>query len=140
MPKYKRYTVNGVHYASLDEMPADARRMFEDADGDGIPDAFEHLPTQNVIRSEVIQKHYKVNGVEYDSFDDLPASVRRYLADRDGDGVPGLLPSSSRSTSSRHITSSSDDDPRRHARRIFIIGGVVLAVTIAFLAGWLLKP
>ncbi len=41
------YTVNGVEYASLDDMPPEVRRTYEsmmgplDADGDGIPDGLQ---------------------------------------------------------------------------------------------------
>jgi hypothetical protein len=146
MAKHTTYSVNGVEYASLDDVPADMRRIFEDTDGDGMPDAFEGLANKNVTRST----RYKVNGVEYDNLDDVPESFRKLIVDRDGDGMPDMLQASSQSSTTRRVTSvtssdtssdtPSNDDPRRAVRLIFIIGGVALTVVIAFLVGRLLGP
>ena len=142
MASFKSYTVNGVRYSSLDEMPADVRRMFEDADGDGVPDAFEDMDV-DVVRSNVVKTRYTVNGEEVDSFEDLPALAREMLADGDGDGLPDFVrSSSSKTTRARHVTRqvTSDEDPRKQVRRILIIGGVLLAVAVAFMVGWLVEP
>jgi hypothetical protein len=37
------YEVNGVRYSSIDEVPAECRKFFEDKDGNGIPDIVETL-------------------------------------------------------------------------------------------------
>ena len=38
-----KYTYNGREYTSLDEMPPEVRAMFEDKDGDGLPDFINQM-------------------------------------------------------------------------------------------------
>lgn len=82
------FTVNGQTYASLDEMPPDVRRDFEemmrklttDRDGNGIPDLFENAPGGPAQKSVVITKRTIVDGKEIDRVDDLPPEVRNALS------------------------------------------------------------
>ena len=56
------FTVNGRTYASVDEMPADVRRHYEetlrmlttDRDGNGVPDAFEAASDDPDVKQVVI--------------------------------------------------------------------------------------
>jgi hypothetical protein len=60
----KKITVNGVQYASLDEMPPDIRSLYEKAIAGGLTPG-QHTTTKITI-----------NGQQYDSIDDVPAVMR----------------------------------------------------------------
>jgi hypothetical protein len=82
--------VNGKTYASLEEMPPDVRRGFEeamrkfttDADGNGIPDIFENASSDDPDQKNVvITKSVVVDSRQIDQIDDLPAELRNALSD-----------------------------------------------------------
>src|SRR5690554_5728294 len=108
----KVIVIDGKTYHSVEEMPADVRRLYEqamrsfggatdafgsaasvlkDTDQDGVPDIFENLTTgSTVIRSTKII----VDGPEYNDLDSLPPTARaRYeeamgTLDANRNGIP----------------------------------------------------
>ena len=79
----KLIVIDGKTYNSVNEMPEDVRRSYEDAmrnldnNRNGTPDLFEGAasfqnPTANVINATKIV----VNGQVFDSLDQLPPDVR----------------------------------------------------------------
>jgi hypothetical protein len=82
-------TMNGKKYASIDEMPPDVRRQYEqsmqsmmvDKDHNGIPDILEHPPTPGNAMSSNVQttKRIMVNGRSYDRIEDVPPQFREAI-------------------------------------------------------------
>lgn len=60
----KKFTVNGMKYTSVDEMPPDVRALYEKALASG-PAEGTHTTTRITI-----------NGQEYSTIDDVPAAMR----------------------------------------------------------------
>ena len=96
-----RYVVNDQEYHSLDEMPANLRKYFEDQDGDGRPDWLddELQGMMGRVASQRIEMHtvngvttYRVGDREYQGLDEMPPGHRALFEDRDGDGLPDCLP------------------------------------------------
>jgi len=79
-----KITVNGVTYDSVEAMPPEVKRIYEqtmanfpelaDRDGDGIPDMVQG---QGVSVRSVVRKKFIVNGTTYDDVKDLPAEARQ---------------------------------------------------------------
>ena len=81
-----KITVNGVTYDSIEALPADVRRVYEqamaklpglaDRDGDGVPDILqgEGLSVRHGI---TVRKKLVVNGTTYDDECAMPPDVRR---------------------------------------------------------------
>ncbi len=72
---------NGQEYPSLDAMPPEARKayqqvmgMFADKDGNGVPDVFEGRGSDAVV---IEQSSIVVNGQAYPGVEAMPADVRR---------------------------------------------------------------
>ena len=115
----KLIVIDGKTYNSVDEMPEDIRKQYEqamsslkdeeknqipdafesmnifaDKDRDGIPDAFQNMPTNNVVSSSM---KIIVNGKEFNGLEDLPPDVRaRYeqamgKLDANQNGMPDFL-------------------------------------------------
>jgi hypothetical protein len=93
--------VNGKTYNSVDEMPEDVRKQYEqamnslkDEDKNQIPDAFENISSKNVVSSSM---KIIVNGKEFNGLEDLPPDVRaRYeqamgKLDANQNGMPDFL-------------------------------------------------
>lgn len=91
---------NGQEYESIDAMPAEIRRLYEqvagmlaDADGDGMPDAFQQTMQAQVMTAS----QYVVDGQVYHRLEDLPPEARRRYEqamaqfDTNQDGVPDML-------------------------------------------------
>ena len=84
-----RITVNGKTYSSVDEMPPDVRRQYEqamqsamaDRDGNGVPDIFEHPTSAGSATSVGVNsvQHFTVNGKSYDRIEDVPAEFRHAM-------------------------------------------------------------
>lgn len=101
--KYTKYTVNGKEYSSLNEVPEEFRSVFNDQNGNGIPDSIEKMMENasvggnfsgNVEVQQVDGKmKYFYNGKEYDSPDALPPEFRKIIQDNNGNGLPGLYES-----------------------------------------------
>lgn len=104
------FTVDGKSYASLDEMPPDVRRAYEQAMGmladnnqNGLPDVFEGLfNAGNVPTVTGTSAQFVVDGKVYSSVDDLPPDARQkyeqalprinqVLGDADQNGVADLF-------------------------------------------------
>lgn len=73
---------NGKTYNSVDEMPASEReayesmfKIFQDADGNGIPDFLEGDIAKNVLTAFTNVVHY--DGKVYNSMDELPPEARQ---------------------------------------------------------------
>jgi hypothetical protein len=96
-----KYVINGKQYDSLEEIPAEYRAMFEDADGDGRPDFIQNAIPDGLFggTSQSIEVS-TVNGVttwrvgdrRYGSLEEMPPEHRALFQDRDGDGLPDFLP------------------------------------------------
>jgi hypothetical protein len=89
-----KYTFNGISYNSLDEMPEDIRKHFDqisniftDADENGVPDIVEgKLDPSNILKEiqinqisdniSITRNHFIVNGEVYNSIEDMPESIR----------------------------------------------------------------
>lgn len=147
-------TFSGKEYGSVDEMPPDVRRAFEhvsgllkDEDGDGIPDIVQNDEGEVDV---VHQATYTVNGVTYNSADEMPAEVRRvYEAmmgpiDADGDGIPDALQlgrhrplSMSGGQSRQSPQAAKSHTPRSEGRRdpwIFLLLVALLLSMVALIA------
>lgn len=76
------FYVNGQGYTAWEEVPPELRdqlrQSFPDADGNGVPDVFERSPDMEVTSTHVEQT-FEIDGVTYDSVDDLPPKVRQML-------------------------------------------------------------
>jgi len=80
-----KITVNGVAWDSVDAMPPDVRRLYEqtlasmpdlaDRDGDGIPDIVEG-DGLSVRRGTTVRKQIILNGTSYDDVAAMPPDVR----------------------------------------------------------------
>ena len=92
----KKIIVNGQEYSSVEEMPPDVRRQFEqamsalaDRDGDGVPDIMQSGLSgmsgmedlgDGFHKVEVeTRSEYVVDGKEYSSLDDMPPAAREML-------------------------------------------------------------
>jgi len=81
-----KITVNGVRYDSIDAMPPDARRVYDetlantpelaDRDGDGIPDIVTQRGVASPPRGTVVRKMFVVNGTTYDDPATMPPDAR----------------------------------------------------------------
>jgi hypothetical protein len=81
-----KITVNGVEYGSLEAMPPEARKLYEqamaqmpelvDRNGDGVPDVAQGKGGPIQLRTTV-RKRFVVNGVTYDDESALPPAVRQ---------------------------------------------------------------
>ena len=145
---------NGKEYNSLEEMPPDARRAYEDAmgqinnvfadaDRDGIPDILENIPTSGVQVFATSKIFF--NGQEYNSVDDMPLEARQKyqqaFEDKNRDGIPdvfenlgqGNMPLSPMSSSSQTIPKT--QTPITHTQVGFSpdLRLILAAVVIVFL-------
>lgn len=73
--------INGSSYDRWEDVPEDLRRtllaVMPDRDGDGIPDSLQERSTPGRIVRNVTK--VRINGVEYDSPDQMPAEARQAL-------------------------------------------------------------
>jgi hypothetical protein len=84
-----RITVDGRTYSSLEEMPADVRRKYEetigrllaDRDGNGVPDVLETGTVDGAAVSHVTTTAtvYEINGRQYASLDEVPPEFRELV-------------------------------------------------------------
>lgn len=152
----RKIIVNGQEYASVEAMPPEARRLYEqtshllaDRDGDGIPDIAQGGGTPSESTT-VVTTQFVVDGRAYASLADLPPAARaRYEAamrrlDADGNGVPDLLeagptPASS-GVPSRPATPSPSPSPATRfestGHRLWLGGLVVLLILLVVMAIW----
>ena len=99
-----RITVNGQTYTSVNEMPPDARRQYEqtmsslsDRDANGVGDIFEgRFDTPEGAMNIMATTHrYVVNGTEYSKWDELPPHIQKLLtqAGKAPKPAPATVPS-----------------------------------------------
>jgi hypothetical protein len=100
----KLIVIDGKTYKSVDEMPEDVRRQYENAmrgldkNQNGMPDAFEGLASfQGATTNTTNSAKIIINGQVYDGLDQLPPEVRaKYeqamsAMDANRNGVPDFL-------------------------------------------------
>jgi hypothetical protein len=83
-----RIEVNGVAYDSVEAMPPDVRRVYEETmaraaemserAGEGVPAVIQH---GGISMRSTIRKRFVVNGQEYDDESAMPPDVRRIYDD-----------------------------------------------------------
>jgi hypothetical protein len=144
-----RITVNGVEYRSVDEMPADVRRQYEqamsmlaDRDRNGVPDILEgrsQLPagarpkTTEVVTSVSNVFEIDIDGKRYTRLEDVPRELRDVIDRACAAGNPQTTIVESRTTPRTVVFS--DNSVRRDGITIRITWPVVFAVlTVAGLA------
>lgn len=154
----KFIVIDGKTYKSVDEMPEDVRKSYEnamrnvDSNQNGMPDAFEgsssfQTATANVINSSKII----VNGQVFDSLDQLPPEIRaKYeqalgAMDANKNGIPdfveGMLGTSNQTnpvvTSFGTTAHSRPSNPSPVGSSIEpeSSGGWILALTVILLIG-----
>jgi hypothetical protein len=101
---------NGKEYASVDEMPAQARQayeqmmgMFVDRNRNGVPDAFDEAVAAHTAQAGVSMSAINFNGQTYASLDEMPPEARQaferamsalnVLGDRNQNGIPDIVES-----------------------------------------------
>ena len=83
------FTVNGRTYSSLDEMPPEVRRDFEetmrkltaDRDGNGVPDIFEGTAESSDQKSVVVTRTTVLNHADLRGIDDLSPELKHALSE-----------------------------------------------------------
>ena len=98
--KTTKYVINGHEYASLDEIPEQFRAMFEDRDGDGLPDVVQqHMEAGRHVSARSIEMRsvngvttYKVGDREYRSLDEMPPEHRELFEHLAHAGLPDRVP------------------------------------------------
>ena len=102
-------TVNGAAYGSIDAMPPDVRRQYEDAmrmlttdrDGNGTLDAFEgkhdpaDVPMRNGLVSSSVSRHVVGNGSDIETTGDITHAVREDWMDAIRDESQSAKPANS---------------------------------------------
>ena len=83
------FKINGKTYSSPDQMPEDVRKVYEsamaklreDKDGNGVPDVLEGKFSGDGTSLPHVQAvtRYTVNGVTYNSFEEMPPNVREFF-------------------------------------------------------------
>ena len=88
----KKFTVNGVDYERLEDVPAEHRHLPADKNGNGMPDFADNILADkdgngvpdilgqgsgNVEVTRSVTQKYIVNGKEYSSLDEMPPEVRK---------------------------------------------------------------
>jgi len=54
-------------------------KLFEDKNGDGVPDAFEGISKKNGNATVITKNNIEVNGKTYDNIDEIPPALRDQL-------------------------------------------------------------
>ena len=83
---FTKYVVNGRTYRSLDEMPEADRRMFKDANKNGIPDAVENMMQVHDRTGEVQTSTFERN--EVITHTGAPTDIVHLLESHAADPVP----------------------------------------------------
>ena len=98
-----RIIFDGKEYASVEEMPLEVRRSYEqiagllaDRDGDGIPDLVGDASASHTLT--VRRMRFVHDGKVYSSVEEMPSEARRQydaavrqLGDADRNGIPNVL-------------------------------------------------
>ena len=83
----KKIFVNGKEYPNLGSLPSVVRKVFEDADKNGIPDLLEgKIAGLNIFNllSKTKSSPFMVKGNAYQSFDDLPKEFQDIIRNKFG--------------------------------------------------------
>ena len=152
----RKIVVNGQEYDSVEAMPPDVRRLYEEAtklladrDGDGVPDLMQD-PAAITHATTITTTQFVVDGRTYTDPAAMPPEARaRYEAamkrlDADGSGVPDILESGGlaarfSTTSSPPTPTAIPSQPTRFEsteRRLWLGVLVILVVLIVALAVW----
>ncbi len=99
-----RIVYNGKEYNSIEELPLEVREQFRRMYALGPPTARVELPgivpplDEGKHTLEVQRSRFVIDGVEYNSLEDMPPEVRKkyeslasLLGDKDGNGVPDIM-------------------------------------------------
>ncbi len=104
---------NGKTYNSIEDMPADERRAYEqvsqilvDKNGNGIPDLLEGDMVQKVLAAHSNNMHVTVNGKVYHTLEDLPPDLRQSV-----DGAFNMLSNMGILASSPGATNAPSTNP-----------------------------
>lgn len=80
-----KITYNGKTYNSINELPPEARRIFEDKDGNNTPDVFDGLldsAKEFKGTAEMTNSTYVVDGKTYNNLDEVPADKREMIKEK----------------------------------------------------------
>jgi hypothetical protein len=147
-------TVNGVEYASVDQMPPDVRQQYEramsilaDRDNNGVPDIIEGGNVSvtndgkgNVTMSSVVTTSttYDINGKRYERWEDVPAELRDAgVGDRPV--AAGRKPGLSIRGELNFVDRIYRDPEVRRRRAISKVIASAILLVIAWIVLWLLK-
>ena len=72
--KVVRYTSHRVESDNLDDAPEEIRKLMQDKDGDGVPDALQQKGASLEQRVS-----YEFNGRKYSSLEEMPPKVRAFF-------------------------------------------------------------
>lgn len=148
---------NGKTYNSIEDMPADERRAYEqvsqilvDKNGNGIPDLLEGDMVQKVLAAHSDNMHVTVNGRVYHTLEDLPPDLRQsvdgafnvlsnmgILANTSGANAPYTNPPSQQDSSKPFLSPSSSsamEEDKGSGIFTYVILGVVLCFALAVAA------
>lgn len=78
----KKFIVNGVEYNSIDEVPEEFKNLVF-----GVDKNLKDIK----IDSKVVNFKYKINGKEYNSIEELPENLRKFVEDKNQNGIPDFL-------------------------------------------------
>ena len=82
-----KITYNGKTYNSINDLPPEARKIFEDKNGDNMPDIFEGLLDSAKDfkgSTNITASTYVVDGKSYNSLDEVPADKRELIREKLG--------------------------------------------------------
>jgi len=82
-----KITYNGKTYKSINDLPPEARKIFEDKDGNSVPDIFDGMVNSaNEIKSNtsITTSSYVVDGKTYNNLDEVPADKHELIREKLG--------------------------------------------------------
>jgi hypothetical protein len=144
-PMTAKININGQEYNSVDEMPPDVRKAWEqamsmlaDRNGNGVPDILEGGNTR-ITRSSsvpgvttvVTSSTVTVNGRKYDNWEEVPPDLRSMLSQS------GAVPFASvNSGSSLRLTSTGPRNTITFQITPSTLLALLAAIGLALLIGW----
>jgi hypothetical protein len=133
--RYCSAVIDGPRPASADPLPG-IGNLFEDRNGDGIPDVFESLlKNPGTVTVQQSNTRYTVNGVQYDNLEEIPQNLRAMMDHTrgllDGMSTPSTAATTAfQSSENRTHVTRSDPSPSRSKMGmwlLFAVLGVILA-------------
>jgi hypothetical protein len=112
-------TINGQHYGSPEEMPADVRRTYEEAmraigpavasgNPSGMTQVFSGSSGLGMNASVVVRKSITVNNRTYQSLEEMPPDVRQFV-ERGLQQASGTTGTTGATAAGRHFTVNTGD-------------------------------